>query len=849
MSSTASGGISLRARYALLGAAFGAVFPLVSTLLDMGLRGSGISLAAFFQAQTTEPLLWIIDTAPFVTGLFAAQLGRRHEELEELQRVAHERRLGAEIDRFFTLSPFAMAIIALGDGTFKRINPSFTRLFGYTLEDLEAAKILDLIHERDRDAAFVRARKAQSGESLEGFESRLRIRSGEYRMVRWNTMPVPEDGVTYVMGRDVTEERAAHELLVEAKEAAETASRMKSDFLANMSHEVRTPMNGIIGMTGLALDTDLSPEQRTFIEAVDESARSLLDILSDILDFSKIQTGVLALRPAPFHLHKSLSDSFKTLASRAAEKGIELIYDEPAGLPRRLVGDAGRLRQVLVNLVGNAIKFTDEGEVVVRVAVDDVDGGAVTVRFSVHDTGIGIDEDLKDGIFAAFSQADTSSTRQFGGTGLGLAISSQLVRMMGGALTVDSTPGVGSTFSFSADFDVPGDRREVEAGTGRVLADRAVLIADDNATHRRVLAEYVRRLGGRPVAVTSAKAVLDEAARAHAAGDAFDLVLVDTDLLADGPEIGKRLSEEDYGAPDVILMGTVGSVDRRMPEGLAGYLAKPVFPSELVEAHAYRERSRSGEIVAEPTIQERKRQPWSLKLLLAEDNKVNQMLAVALLRKRGYDVTVADNGLEAVELVKRGDFDLVLMDVQMPKMDGFEATTAIREWEADRGAGRLPIIAVTAHAMEGDRQLCLDAGMDDYVSKPIEPEELEAAIARWTGEIPDFEPSRALDLAEGDETVLESIVALFLEQTPERVQAIRRALDAGDATGLERTAHTLEGTAVRLAMPRLRDIAHRIAVLSSKGELEQAAALMAKLDEAVGTGTSAVQDAMEADVA
>jgi CheY-like chemotaxis protein len=247
-------------------------------------------------------------------------------------------------------------------------------------------------------------------------------------------------------------------------------------------------------------------------------------------------------------------------------------------------------------------------------------------------------------------------------------------------------------------------------------------------------------------------------------------------------------------------------------------------------------------------VPERKRQPWSLKLLLAEDNKVNQMLAVALLRKRGYDVTVADNGLQAVELVKRGDFDLVLMDVQMPKMDGFEATAAVREWESDRGK-RLPIVAVTAHAMEGDRTRCLEAGMDDYVSKPIDPEELEAAIHRWTGDVVDFVPSRALDLAEGDETVLGSIVALFLEQTPERLAAIRTALDAGDASGMERTAHTLEGAAVRLAMPRLRDIAHRMAVFSSRGELEQASALMAELDAAVGTGTTAVKEAMMSDVA
>jgi CheY-like chemotaxis protein len=339
---------------------------------------------------------------------------------------------------------------------------------------------------------------------------------------------------------------------------------------------------------------------------------------------------------------------------------------------------------------------------------------------------------------------------------------------------------------------------------------------------------------------------MEEARRARAADQAFDLVLADTGMTPiGGVELAHRLGEEgEYGAPHVILLGLAGGVQR--PAAGVQRLTKPVFPEELVTAHEYRERGRDG--TAAPKATESKRRPWSLKLLLAEDNKVNQMLAVALLRKRGYDVTVADNGHEAVELVKRGDFDLVLMDVQMPKMDGFEATAAIRDWESKAG-GRLPIIAVTAHAMEGDRQLCLEAGMDDYVSKPIDPEELEAAIGRWTGEIPDFAPDRALDLASGDETLLESIVKLFLKQTPERLHAIHRALDAGDANGLELGAHTLEGAAVRMAMPKLRGIAHRIAVLSAKGELEQAAALMAELDEAVGSGTSAVRGAMESEVA
>jgi len=842
MSESPHGGTSTTLKYALFGAAFGAVFPLVSTFVELGLTGTPLSLVALLRAQAGNPVLWIVDAAPLVLGIFGARIGLAQVENEELQRRALERRLESEIDRFFTLSPFAMAIIQLDDGAFKRINPAFTRLFGYSVDSLRGGSILDLVHGDDRTAAFQRAERARAGETLQGFESRLETASGSFRLVRWNTMPVPEDGVTYVVGRDVTEEREAHELLVRAKESAEAAAQLKNDFLANISHEIRTPMNGIIGMTRLALDTELTPEQRSFMEAVDESARSLLDILIDILDFSKIQAGTLDLRRSPFHLHKCLADSFKTLAARAAEKGLELVYDEAVDVPERLIGDGGRLRQVLVNLVDNAIKFTQEGEVVVRVTVEERDGDRVGLRFAVHDSGIGIDADAKDGIFAAFSQADTSATRQFGGTGIGLAISSELVSMMGGSLTVDSELGVGSTFAFEVELEAVQQR----GGLGEAPLDGAlVLVVDENATQRKVLGEYVRRAGGRAVAAASAKDALVEVKRSHAAGSPFDVIVAgvrggDADLLELSAVRGT------FGAPRLMLMGASPASTSWVRADAV--LTKPVFASELAGLRPLAQiaETTAGRSASQATTPARK--PWSVKILLVEDNKVNQMLAVSLLRKRGYDVTVADNGREAVDLVLGQDFDVVLMDIQMPVMDGFEATAAIRSWEVEEGK-RLPIIAVTAHAMEGDRQRCLDAGMDDYVSKPIEAQELEAAIVRWTGDVPVFEKTRALELAHGDESVLDDIVKLFLEQTPERLQAIHRALDSGDAPGMQRTAQTLEGAAVRLALPRLRDIAHRVAVLSGKGELDRAAALMAELDEAVGKGTSAVLDAVDADVA
>jgi len=398
----------------------------------------------------------------------------------------------------------------------------------------------------------------------------------------------------------------------------------------------------------------------------------------------------------------------------------------------------------------------------------------------------------------------------------------------------------------AADADDVGANRST-------LEGRTVLIVDDHATERRLLSEYLRRWGARPVAVASVEAGLEELLKARAGGRPFDVVIADDALRArDGRGMAERLSPSEFGSPDLLHLTSRRPKERSQWGGQRsvgssdGYLARPVFPNELREALVRRVRVLSFEAAArsEPQLVER-RAPGKVRILLAEDNKVNQMLAVALLKKRGYDVTVADNGREAVELVKRSEFDVVLMDVQMPEVDGFEATAMIRAMEAETSK-RLPIIAVTAHAMEGDRQRCLDAGMDDYVSKPMDPEKLEAAIVRWTGQLPDFEHARALDLAEGDVDMLASIVRLFLEKTPERMEAIRYALDARDASSLERTAHQIEAVAVSLAMPRLRDVAHRVAELGKRGDLVRAARLVIDLDQAVGDVTSAVRGVITA---
>lgn len=529
------------------------------------------------------------------------------------------------------------------------------------------------------------------------------------------------------------------------------------------------------------------------------------------------------------------------------------MYEQAPDVPTRLVGDEGRLRQVLVNLVGNAVKFTPSGEIVVGVSLRERHPDGVTLEFSVRDTGVGIPDHAKARIFAAFAQANTSATRQFGGTGLGLAISSELARMMGGHLGVESADGEGSTFAFTARLGTAVDPEEATT-RGATLQGRTALIADDCATSRRVLSEYLRRWGARPIAVDSVEAALGEILTARATGLAFDVVIADGDLRArDGASMGERLASPEYGRQDLVLITSKRPKERggtwglRRPEQVrAGYLARPVLPTELREALQQHVRVLSFEPAPVTTLHVTDHpMRRNLRVLLAEDNKVNQMLAVALLRKRGYDVSVADNGREAVDLVRRAEFDVVLMDVQMPEVDGFEATAMIRAMESETSR-RLPVIAVTAHAMEGDRKRCLDAGMDDYVSKPIDPDQLEAAIQRWTGRLADFEPARALDLADGNEDLLAAIVNSFLERAPEQLEAIHRALNAHDAGSLERWAHLLEDEAVTLALPRIRDIAHRIAELGRRGELVQATALVTDLDAAVGSVTSTLRDSIVA---
>lgn len=806
--------------------------------------------------------------------------------------ITHQKNIELEIKRqkqfYETLisnSPVAIVVLDMEE-RISSCNPSFEDLFGYRSNEIVGV-LLDTLITTEDTLAEAQQYTQQVVKGKVHILGKRRRKDGHLVDVEIFGVPVFVDGErvgALAIYHDISE-------IVRAQQEAEIANRSKSEFLANMSHEIRTPMNGVIGMLELALDTSLTNEQQDYLQTSLKSAEALLFLLNDILDFSKIEAGKLELEAINFNLRNTVEDVGYTLARRAQDKGLELVCLVHPDIVHVLRGDAGRLRQVLTNLVGNAIKFTHQGEIVIRAEALEETDTHVCIHFSVQDTGIGIPLERQPAVFERFTQADGSTTRKYGGTGLGLTISKQLVEAMHGTIGLKSEPGVGSDFWFDLTFEVVSNEPLVEnvlsSGPSNLQAVR-ILGVDDNQTNRLVLSKMIEGFGCQIDTAASGARGLEMLRNAAREGNPYHIVLLDMQMPGMDGEQSTRAIKSDPLVKDVRIviltsMGKRGDAVRLEALGCSGYLLKPVKQQMLYESLLailnQNDETRPG-IVTRHVIAEKRGD--GKRILLAEDNSINQKLAVVILQKAGYAVDVVDDGNAAFEKTISGGYDAVLMDVQMPELDGFESTRKIREWE-DRNGQHIPIIAMTAHAMKGDRERCLEAGMDDYVSKPIESKILKAVLDRWLENTPGGEtdqpetlsfdeqkfslemddglfgeesnttsqptetpapaprtftpPEVPVDLKaalarfDGDTAFMLEMCRDFRDHLPGRIAEINSAFNESDINRLHRQSHTLKGIALNFEATFLAELAAEVEELCRHENIHETQPLVREIEK------------------
>ena len=799
---------------------------------------------------------------PGVTPEFQLRMALTPRDITERKRAEETLRLTQfSVDRAGDATYWTGA-----DGRFFYVNDAACKMLGYSREKLLTMAVWDIDTDL-RMEQWIERREKRKHQKFFTSETGHLAKDGRIIPVEISADCLEFGGKDYlfVSARDITERRRMADDLRKAKDAAEVASRAKSEFLANMSHEIRTPMNGVIGMSGLLLDTGLSDKQREYAEMIRDSGENLLEIVNDILDLSKIEAEKLTIEPVPFDLLSVVEETTEFLAPKANEKGLCLIARYAPDLPRHFIGDPGRIRQILINFMGNAIKFTNEGHVLLGIEADARREAKSGLRISVADTGIGIREDAIERIFEKFTQADAPASHAHGGTGLGLSICKQLIELMGGTIGVNSRPGEGSTFWVTLHLPLAS---AASPPPPPELAGARILIAAGNELKRQILYEQVRHWGMRADCVASIEETLNVVHGAQAGGDPYQAAILTGQKDGVDAEALARVVQSDPNlrkVPAVIIapFGQRVDADRMAKAGITACLSEPVRQSDLMNALAAFCRSGETRPLPErvtrlaPADSRSENPAWDrqdghvlARVLVAEDNAVNQKVAKGMLETLGFRVDVVSNGKEALEMSALLPYDVIFMDCRMPEMDGYEATALIRRRERE-GGSRVPIIALTAHAMQGDRERCLAAGMDDYVTKPVKVDELKTVLARWIGEVGTTDapaPARVegfgevtLDLealrdlasvaAASGSGFVEEAVATYLSQTPVQISAVRAAIAHKNAQDLSREAHSLKSGSAILGAQNMRALSDELERRAEAGALDGADLLLQGLEE------------------